>query len=103
MQIAVASSQEGTVDRHFGNTDSFAIYETVGGSLKLLKSIEVTPYSSEKPGHDFDQKKFDAVYAALHGCQRLYCAQIGDKPKEELQKRGIEVYHYTGPVEKIEL
>ena len=103
MQIAVASSNKGEVDRHFGNTDSFSIYELESASVNLLNSIKVTPYSSGDKGHDFDQEKFDTIHSVLQGCKRLYCTKIGDKPKEELQKRGIEVYSYTGLVENIKL
>lgn len=103
MKIAVASSKKGEVDRHFGNTDSFCIYETQSGCLNLLNCIKVTPYSSGEKGHDFDQEKFDSIHEVLQGCERLYCTKIGEKPKEELQKRGIEVYSYTGLVENIKL
>jgi nitrogen fixation protein NifX len=103
MQIAVASSNKGEVDRHFGNTDSFSIYELESGSVNLVNSIKVTPYSSGDKGHDFDQEKFDSIHSVLKGCKRLYCTKVGDKPKEELQKRGIEVYSYTGRVENIKL
>lgn len=103
MQIAVASSKKGEVDRHFGNTDSFSIYEIKSGKLHLLNSIGVTPYSSGAKEHDFDQKKFDSIFAVLKGCKRLYCNKIGEKPKEELHKRGIKVYSFTGLIEQIEL
>jgi predicted Fe-Mo cluster-binding NifX family protein len=103
MQIAVASSKKGEVDRHFGNTDSFSIYEIKSGKLHLLNCIGVTPYSSGVKEHDFDQGKFDSIFSVLKGCERLYCTKIGEKPKEELRNRGIEVYSYTGLVEHIEL
>jgi len=103
MQIAVASNKEGQVDRHFGNTETFSIYESDNGTLNLLKCVEVMPYSSGEKEHDFDQKKFDSIHTVLQGCERLYCTKIGEKPKEELQKRGIEVFDYSGLVKDIDI
>jgi len=41
------------------------------------------------------------VARALAGCQRVYCTRIGDRPGQELEKRGIKPVIYEGEIAAI--
>ncbi len=101
MLIAVASSDGRKVDTHFGKANRFLIYNKTSSGLELLGEQRVTPYSTGSMSHDFDQERFDQVYAAVKSCQRIYVCKIGDRPERELVKRGIEAIIYEGPILKI--
>jgi predicted Fe-Mo cluster-binding NifX family protein len=98
MQIAIASTDGETVNEHFGKTDRFFIYDLTEGRLALLKVSSVTPLSTGDPSHAFDPERLAKTIAALKGCERVYCVRIGDRPKEELKKAGIEPVVETGPI-----
>ena len=101
MQIAIASSQGKSVDLHFGQTETFHIFSIKEGELLLNEKRNVTPYSVGDQSHAFDKIRFDSVVEALSGCSKIYCAKIGEKPKEELQNRGFEVFEFTGDIASI--
>lgn len=101
MRIAIASTDGTTVNEHFGQASRFLIYDLAGGTPAFVEERSTTPYSSGDKSHPFDQSRFDGALAALAGCERVYCAKIGDKPTEELQKAGIEVVIYEGPIAEI--
>ena len=101
MQVAIASSQGTTVDQHFGKTESFLIYSLDKTGLTLKEKRKVEPLSTGDKNHPFDVEKFTQLYGALSDCTRIYCAKIGEKPKKELARRGIETVETTGLIEKI--
>ena len=98
MQIAIASTDGETVNEHFGKTDRFLIYDLTDARLALLKVSTVTPLSIDDPKHAFNPDRMAKTIAALKGCERVYCARIGDRPREELEKAGIELVVGTGPI-----
>ncbi len=101
MQIAVASSQGKTVDLHFGHAEVFHIYTIEGDGLTLDKKIKVTPLSTGDTNHAFDPQRFAKIKEALTSCSKIYCTKIGEKPKQEMQERGIEVIEYDGLITEI--
>ena len=103
MQIAIASSQGKMVDQHFGKTDSFYIYSLNENGVILEEQREVTPLSTGDTNHSFDPERFTALFAKLSDCEKVYCTKIGDRPKEELAKKGIEIVEFTGPIVEISL
>lgn len=101
MQIAVASSQGKTVDLHFGHAEIFHIFTIEGDGLTLDKKIKVTPLSTGDKSHTFNPQRFAKIQEALTSCSKIYCTKIGEKPKLEMQERGIEVIEYDGPISEI--
>ena len=97
MRIAIVSTDGTTVNDHFGKATRFLIYDLTG-TPTFVEERPVTPYSSGDKSHPFDQARFNDVLTALAGCERVYCARIGDKPAAELQKAGIEPVVYEGPI-----
>jgi predicted Fe-Mo cluster-binding NifX family protein len=101
MHIAIASSDGETINEHFGKADRLFIYDCVGGCLTLLFVRAVTPLSTGDPGHAFDPQRMAATLAALRDCARVYCTRIGERPREELEKAGIEVVVGAGAIAAI--
>lgn len=98
MQIAIASTDGETVNQHFGKADRFFIYDLAEKRLVLLMVRSVTPLSTGDPNHAFDPERMAATVAALKDCGRVYCARIGERPQEELEKAGITAVVGTGPI-----
>lgn len=99
MQIAIASTDGKTVNSHFGHADTFYIYKQSDSSLEFIEKRAATPYAANNPKHSFNEESFNRTVVALSECSKVLCTKIGDKPKEELGKRGIEVIIYTGAIE----
>ena len=103
MQIAIASTDGENVNSHFGLADTFYIYDQTELDISLLETRKVTPYSAGNQQHSFDEGKFNTTLAALSECSKIFCSKIGDKPKEELTKSGIDVIVYDGTIAELPL
>jgi len=101
MQIAIASTNGKEVDSHFGRDDTFYIYKQSGAAMEFIEYRDVTQYSVDNPKHSFSEESFNRTVVALSECSKVLCTKIGDKPKEELEKRGIEVVMYSGEIEEL--
>ena len=62
---------------------------------------KISRLSTNDKSHQFDAARFDSVAKALEGCQRVYCTRIGDRPRQELEKRGIMPIIYEGSIDDI--
>ncbi|NBC84338.1 MAG: hypothetical protein GVY19_13295 [Bacteroidetes bacterium] len=106
MKIAVCTSAGFRVDRHFGKTSTFYIYEIVDGYKQFIEKRHIDSYCSDErmqrmPEHPFNRSKLEAVYEVLKDCKKLYTEAIGDVPKQHLIKKGIEVYEGTNEITSI--
>ena len=99
MLIAVASKSGTEVDQHFGHAERFLIYDCRQGRPRLLREVAVDKYCSYDPGHPFRHAQFNAIATALQGCKAVLTAMIGELPKQELKKLGIEALLGEGPIE----
>ncbi|KIH76117.1 Predicted Fe-Mo cluster-binding protein, NifX family [Geoalkalibacter ferrihydriticus] len=100
MLIAVASKSGTLVDQHFGHAERFLIYDCAGGKPQLVDQKPVEKYCSFDPDHPFREDKFSAILAALAGCRAVVSAQIGELPRQELEKRGISAISAVGPIDQ---
>lgn len=100
MRIAVASKSGIEVDQHFGHADRFLIYDCAGGRPTPLGEVQVEKYCSFDPDHPFRHGKFNAIVEALQGCRAVVTAMIGDLPRQELKKAGIEPITADGPIDQ---
>ncbi len=100
MRIAVASRTGAEVDQHFGHAERFLIYDCAAGHPRLVDEKKVDKYCSFDPDHPFREGPFDTIVKALNGCRAVLVAQIGDMPKQELEKRGITAIDAVGPIEQ---
>jgi len=99
MRIAVTSKSGTEVDQHFGHAEKFRIYKYSSADSRLLKEVEVDKYCSFDPDHPFRHRQFDAIVAALEGCRAVATAMIGELPKQQLAKAGIQAVCVSGPIE----
>jgi len=91
MLVAIASTDGETVNEHFGRAGRFLIYDISGQRKTLLSIRQVTPWSVGDANHEFTEERFAALADNLADCNRIYCSHIGERPRLELEQRGIAV------------
>lgn len=101
MKIGVVSTDGKNVNDHFGKAERFLIFEAGSAGPVSIAERKITSLSIGDKSHKFDAARFDAVAQALEGCQKVYCTRIGDRPRQELEKRGIMPVIYEGPIADI--
>lgn len=99
MLIAVASKSGTEVDQHFGHAERFLIYDCRQGRPQLLREVTVEKYCSYDPDHPFRHAQFNTISDALQGCRAVLTVMIGELPKQELKKIGIEALIGEGSIE----
>lgn len=99
MKIAVASKSGTEVDQHFGHAERFLLYDYNKGNPVAAGEVVVERYCSYDPDHPFRHRQFDAIVAALQGCQVVMTAMIGEYPLAELEKAGLKHLVASGPIE----
>lgn len=100
MLIAVASKSGVEVDQHFGHAERFLIYDFDQGESKKVEEVRVDKYCSFDPDNPMRHRQFDGIVAALQGCRAVVTAMIGEYPRQELSKAGIEAVSTEGPIEE---
>jgi predicted Fe-Mo cluster-binding NifX family protein len=90
MLIAVASKSGKQVDQHFGQAETFRIYDYSSDNPGQLSEVNVEKFSQDTPGHKFDDQRFKQIVAALKGCKALVISQIGETPEGQLILSGIQ-------------
>ena len=100
MLIAVASKSGSEVDQHLGHAQRFLIYDCRSGRPEQVKEVPVEKYCSFDPDHAFRKPQFAAIVEALAGCRAVVTAQIGDYPRQELEKAGMVHVNAVGPIEQ---
>jgi nitrogen fixation protein NifX len=99
MLIAVTSSDVKLVDTHFGKAERFLVYEVGTGEPALLYEVQAPPYcGGTGPGHSLMADKLAAIAAGLGECRVVVTAMIGESPKEEMERLGVEIISISGPV-----
>ncbi|MDD2501843.1 MAG: NifB/NifX family molybdenum-iron cluster-binding protein [Geobacter sp.] len=99
MLIAVTSSDGKHIDTHFGKADRFLVYEVGTGEPALLYEVQAPRYcGGSGPGHDLMQDKLATIATGLGACRVIVTAMIGESPKEEMDRLGVDVISITGPV-----
>lgn len=98
MLIAVASRDGREINQHFGHAERFLIYEVDGDTVRLVDEKAVERYCSYDPEHPLRGHLLHGIADALKGCRAVVSAQMGEHPKNELEKLGVEPYAMTGPI-----
>ena len=101
MRIAVVSTNGKDVNEHFGKAKEFLIYDMVDRQFVFVAKRVSPPLSTGDRSHEFDEARFQKVADAIKDCKRVYVVRIGDRPKMELGKRGIDPVLYEGPIADI--
>ena len=99
MLIAVASKDGKNIDQHFGHAERFLVFDVSEGAVHLHESRPVDRYCTFDPDHPLRAHLLHDATRKLSDCRAVVIAQIGDHPKGELEKSGIEVFCANGPIE----
>jgi predicted Fe-Mo cluster-binding NifX family protein len=98
MLIAVASKDGKEINQHFGHAERFLIYNVENGAADLVDERKVERYCSYDPEHPLRGHLLQGIAAALAGCRAVVTAQMGEHPKSELEKLGVEPFVTGGPI-----
>lgn len=103
MKIAIVSTDRVNVNDHFGKAERFLIYELGKDGMSMLSEMKVPPLAEGDRTHMFNKGRFEIIAEVLQGCEKVYSAKIGDKPRHELEKKGITPIIYEGAIDAITL
>jgi predicted Fe-Mo cluster-binding NifX family protein len=98
MLIAVATKDGREINQHFGHAERFLIYAVEDGDARLVDEKQVERYCSFDPEHPLRGHVLRSIADALDGCRAVVSAQMGEHPKAELEKIGVEPYVISGPI-----
>lgn len=96
-KIAVASSDGIVVNRHFGHTDKFYIYEIADDDVKLLGTRKVEPVCQ---GGNHDDRRLGENIDKIGDCKYLLVSKIGYGATKVAEQRGIIPYEIPGVIEE---
>ena len=89
VRIAVASSDGKVVNRHFGHTGRFLIFELADGAFKFLESRENLPACRAGRHEPAD---LEAAAEVIRDCAYVVASRIGPGAAAVLLDRGIRAY-----------
>ena len=90
--VAVASLEGMLVNQHLGETNKFLIYEQQGEGFKLVEERQ-----APRPGGGIG--RWQAMTRLFYDCRAVLVAEMGESPKEILQKAGIKPVCMSGFIE----
>ncbi len=87
MRIAVSSDDGVHVNRHFGDSEVFLIFEREGSEIKFL---EIRRKKEKRINRHSD--RWLTAFDLLDDCEILICREIGDAPLREARERNMKVF-----------
>ncbi|MBI5136983.1 MAG: nitrogenase cofactor biosynthesis protein NifB [Nitrospirae bacterium] len=84
---AVATKGEGLINEHFGHAREFQIYEVSRDGAKFVGHRRVDMYC--QGGHG-EEDTLETVIRAIGDCTAVFVSRIGECPKGELTRAGID-------------
>ena len=100
MLIAVATKDGREINQHFGHAERFLIYAVEDGDVRLVDEKQVERYCSFDPEHPLRGHVLKGIAEALDGCRAVVSAQMGEHPKCELEKLGVESFVASAPIKQ---
>ena len=100
MLIAVATKDGREINQHFGHAERFLIYAVEDGDARLVDEKQVDRYCSFDPAHPLRGHVLKGISEALAGCRAVVTAQMGEHPKGELEKLGVEPFVASGQIKQ---
>ncbi|NJM18104.1 MAG: nitrogenase cofactor biosynthesis protein NifB [Richelia sp. RM2_1_2] len=100
MLLAVATKGGGLVNQHFGHAKEFQIYEVDGRKVEFIGHRKVDHFCQGGYG---EEATLENIIKALSDCQAVLVSKIGDCPKEELHKAGIQTVEAYDIIDKVAL
>jgi predicted Fe-Mo cluster-binding NifX family protein len=98
MLIAVATKEGKEIDQHFGHAERFLIYDVEADRVALVDEKKVERYCSFDPQNPLRGNVLKGIADALSGCRAVVTAQMGEHPRGELERMGIEPFVASGPI-----
>jgi predicted Fe-Mo cluster-binding NifX family protein len=98
MLFAVASNDGKEINQHFGHVERFLIYEVVDDTVTFVEERPVDRYCRFDPEHPMRSHTLKDTADALVGCRAVVCSMIGEAPRVELEKIGVEPYVVEGEI-----
>lgn len=87
MKIAFATTDNKTVNEHFGCSRSFAVYNVLPGNFTFIAARDINPETAKEEA-TYESDKIDKRIEAVKDCAIVYCRQIGPAAAARLiQKR----------------
>jgi len=78
LTVAIATSDLGSLDSHFGSARRFGIYEVTPGSSRLREAVAFDAVSDQSGAHPAEgDDRIGPKVAALRGCHLLFVLAIG--------------------------
>ncbi|MGL3210796.1 nitrogenase cofactor biosynthesis protein NifB [Bradyrhizobium sp. BR 1433] len=85
--VAVATKGSGLINEHFGHAKEFQVYELSTFGAKFVGHRRAEVYC--QGGHG-EEDRLSNIIGAIKDCHAVFVAKIGDCPKKNLLKAGIE-------------
>ncbi|WFU60043.1 nitrogenase cofactor biosynthesis protein NifB [Bradyrhizobium pachyrhizi] len=85
--VAVATKGSGLINEHFGHAKEFQVYELSTSGAKFVGHRRAEVYC--QGGHG-EEDRLSNITGAIKDCHAVFVAKIGDCPKRNLLKAGIE-------------
>lgn len=98
MRFAVASKDGKEINQHFGHVERFLIYEVDGDRVELLEERAVEKYCRFDPEHPLRSHTLKETAGVLSGCRAVVCSMIGEAPRIELERIGVEAFVVEGEI-----
>ena len=100
MLLAVATKGGGIVNQHFGHAKEFQIYEVDGRKVEFIGHRKVDHFCQDGYG---EEATLENIIKTLADCKAVLVSKIGDCPKDELQKAGIQAVEAYDLIDKVAL
>ncbi|MBD2203390.1 nitrogenase cofactor biosynthesis protein NifB [Calothrix sp. FACHB-1219] len=98
--VAVATKGSGLVNQHFGHAKEFQVYEVDGNEVRFISHRKIDHYCQGGFG---EEATLDNIIKAIADCKAVLVSKIGNCPKEELHKAGIQTVEAYDVIEKVAL
>ena len=100
LRTAFATSDGIEVDRHFGASKRFDIYE-INTESNIYKRIDIRTVENACLNHNHDDKRIEAVVETIADCNYVFAELSGTRARIELEKKNIQAVDVERPIKDI--
>jgi len=97
-RVAVASSDGKFINRHFGNTPQFLIFDIEDGSFTFLECRRNIPPCF---GQEHDEGRLEQAVSLLADCRKVLASRIGPGAAKKLVDSGIDPWEIIGFIDGV--
>lgn len=96
--VAVATKGGGLVNQHFGHAKEFMVYEVDAAGAKFVGHRKIDHYCQSGYG---EEATLEHIIKAIADCKAVLVSKVGQCPKDELKKAGLEVVEAYDVIETV--